>query len=95
MAKAKSELKIYFRKVDKEAQEHRTTASYAGNNRTPHVQERTLESLWHDRKPEGWNFLDWHRAWNGGYPSEEHVAMYNELHPDVNEQIDLAPEDEE
>lgn len=86
---SKSKVKVTFQKVDAKARGHRATAEYAGNNRTPHVVERTLESLWHDKKPEGWGFYDWHVAWNHGYPEPEHVELYNELHPDENEQMAL------
>lgn len=80
-------VQISFRKVDAKARQHRQTAEIVGATRTPHIVERTIESLWYDRKPEGWNFLDWHRAWNGGNPSAEHIALYNLLHPNANEQI--------
>lgn len=44
--------------------------------------ERSLESLWMERTPEGWNFLDWFRAWNEGYPDEMAIDIYNNLWPD-------------
>ena len=83
----KSKVRISYMKVDSEARSHRQTADYTGNSRVPHVVERSLETMWMDVKPKHWNFLDWWRAWNHGNPAPEHVALYNSLHPDENEQI--------
>jgi hypothetical protein len=54
-------------------------------------QERTLIDLWMEFTPEGLTPIDWYREWNDGYPSEEAVEKYNELHPD--EPIDLEEEE--
>ena len=91
----KNPVHISFVKVNAEAREARRTARHRATQvgRPAIVEERTLESLWHDKKPEGISFLDWHRAWNDGYPDEHAVALYNELHPDENEQIELVEED--
>jgi hypothetical protein len=44
--------------------------------------ERSLEDLWMEHIPEGITPLDWFRAWNDGYPSEEDVKIYNMYHED-------------
>jgi hypothetical protein len=90
-----SKVRIYFRKVDAASRRKRESAQRAATpTAQPRVVERTAESLWYDKKPEGWNYLDWHRAWNGGYPTEEHVELYNSLHP-IEEQITLEEEEDD
>jgi hypothetical protein len=95
----KGDLKISFQRVDAKARRARETAvrrGYQTATRTvPVVEERTVESLWHDKKPEGWNFLDWHRAWNNGEPTEEHVELYNSLWPDEDERHIALVEDDD
>jgi hypothetical protein len=44
--------------------------------------EQSLEYLWMEHIPEGMTPLDWFRAWNEGYPTEEDVEIYNLYHPD-------------
>jgi hypothetical protein len=91
MARKNSKLKISFQKVDPQSRKERQGVMRHSSNAQPYVAERTVESMWHDKTPKGWNFLDWHRAWNEGYPSEEHVELYNSMHPVV-EQIALVEE---
>jgi len=93
----KNPVRVTFQKVDPAARKHRETARHHSTKvGAPAVlHERSLESLWYDITPEGLTFLDWHRAWNGGYPDEHAVALYNELHPDENEQIELVEEGDE
>ena len=52
--------------------------------------ERELVDLWMEHIPEGCSPIEWYRAWNDGYPTEEDVEIYNEYHPD--EPIDLVEE---
>lgn len=56
--------------------------------------ERSLESLWMDTIPEGYNPLTWLREWNDGYPSEETIDLYNSIH-DEDEHIALEESDDE
>lgn len=90
-----SKVEILFVKVDAKARAARQTArrSLTAPTAVPKLQERTVESLWYDVIPDGFTFLDWHREWNGGYPTEEAVNLYNQLHPDEDEQIELEDED--
>ena len=68
----KNPVRVTFQKVDPAARKHRETARHHSTKvGAPAVlHERSLESLWYDITPEGLTFLDWHRAWNGGYPDE-------------------------
>jgi len=97
----KNPVKVSFQKVDpasrrKRETAHRRVLTTSRRAEVATVEERTVESLWYDKTPEGWNFLDWHRAWNKGEPTEEHVELYNSLWPKNPERhIMLAEEDDE
>lgn len=98
MRKSKGDLKISFQRVDPAARHKRETARHTSSKTgaTAIVSERTLESLWHDKMPDGWNFLDWHRAWNNGEPTEEHIELYNSLWPKSTERhMMLSDEDDD
>lgn len=94
--KKRNTVTVTFQRIDARARRARETAKHRSTNLNVSavVEERTVESLWYDVKPEGWTFLDWHRAWNNGYPTEEHVELYNSLHTE-DEHIQLEDEDED
>ena len=54
-------------------------------------EEKELVDLWMEHIPEGTSPIEWYRAWNDGYPTEEDVEIYNAYHED--EPIDLEEEE--
>jgi hypothetical protein len=90
MTRRSSKVKISFQKVDPKARKHRETVVRSRSDGKPVVRERELVDLWMEKKPTGITFIDWWRAWNNGYPDDVAVELYNELHPDEDEQIALV-----
>lgn len=70
---------------------HKGTPGKMYLTQTFQEQERPLVDCWMEHIPEGASPIEWYRAWNDGYPTEEDVALYNEYHPD--EPIDLEEEE--
>jgi hypothetical protein len=87
--RASSKVTVTFMRAKPAKQKGTGSKSYLTQTFTE--QERTLIDLWMEKTPEGLTPLDWYRAWNDGYPSEEDVEIYNALHPD--EPIDLEEEE--
>jgi hypothetical protein len=91
---------ISFVKVDAAARRHRQTHRFKATQQASKLmapvkaEERDLFDLWMETIPEECTPLDWLRAWNHGYPSEEDVEIYNMYHEDENEQIALEGEDD-